>query len=401
MRWQAVAAVVLAATAACPLSAQDDPIFDARWESLRAGGYEPLTIPVDWYDPVARVEGNPTLPRTIGATQAGLSPAAIAAASAWAEAQNSTALLVARNGDIAFERYWQSTGRDTRFNPQSMSKTVLAMLVGIAIERGVIASVNDPIERYLEEWRGDERGQITLQHMLWMSSGLEQGDASHGYMVTPDNPIVRHSLGSDFTKLLLSLQPVGEPGGTFDYNNQVNQLLSLVLERASGREYEDLLSEWLWLPLGLADAALPLDREGGMVLSSCCILSRPIDWLRIGALFVTGGRHAGKQIVPERWIAAMLEPSPAFPGYGYQVWVGDQRVGGDRPPKVPLMPWQSEPFAAPQVVILHGHGGQRTYIMPDKQLVIVRAARDWPDAWDDAVLPNVIWRGATEHGESE
>ena len=95
----------------------------------------------------------------------------------------------------------------------------------------------------------------------------------------------------------------------------------------------------------------------------------------------------------------MIAPSPAYRGYGYQVWVGDQRIRGERPAGVPLVPWQSEPFAAPQVVILHGHGGQRVYAMPDKGIVIVRAARQWPDAWDDALLPNVIWLGTPEKGE--
>lgn len=394
-------AAALLLALAMPAAAQEDPEFDRRWQSLLAGGYEPLTIPTDWYDPVAKVPGAET-PIAMGTlADAQISTTAIAAASSWAESQNSTALLVARNGRLVHEQYWQGSRRDTRFNPQSMSKTVLAMMIGIAIDRGVIASVDDPVGKYLTEWEGEPRGEITLRQMLQMASGLEQGDAGYGYAVTPDNPIVRHSLGSDFTRLLLSLEPVAAPGETFDYNNQVNQLVGLALERASGRDYEALLSEWLWQPLGLRDAAMPIDRKGGLVLTSCCILSRPVDWLRLGELFVTGGRYGEVQIVPEAWLDEMLAPSPAYRGYGYQVWVHDQNIGGDRPPRVPLVPWQSEPFVAPQVVIFHGHGGQRVYVMPDKQLVIVRAARQWPDAWDDALLPNVIWRGTAAKGETD
>lgn len=389
-------ALLSLAIIAAPLAAQDDPLFERRWESLLAGGYEPLTIPVDWYDPVAEVEGAPTPVVATTPAEAGVAPTALEAAASWAEAQNSTALLVAREGKLVFERYWQGTGRDTRFNPQSMSKTVLALLMGIAIERGEVGSVDDPVSDYVSEWKGEPRGAITLRQMLHMASGLEQGDDGYGYKVTPDNPVVRHSLGSDYTRLPLSLEPVGAPGEAFDYNNNVNQLLGIVLERASGRDYEALLSERLWQPLGLADAAMPLDREGGMVITSCCILSRPVDWLRIGQLFIDGGRFDGKQVVPEDWIEATLEPSPAYGGYGYQVWVGDQTIGGERPPRVPLVPWQSEPFAPARVVLLHGHGGQRVYAMPDKGLVVVRAARDWPASWDDALLPNVIWRGTAK-----
>ncbi|MEM8726253.1 MAG: serine hydrolase [Pseudomonadota bacterium] len=398
-------ALAFVALFANPLAAQDDPEFERRWESLAAGGYEPLTIPTDWYDPVAEVPGAHTPVETMPIEKSGIAPTALEAAAGWAKSQNSIALLIARNGKLVFERYWQGTGRDTRFNPQSMSKTVLAMLVGIAIERGEIGSVDDPIGRYITEWEGEPRGDITLKQMLWMATGLEQGDDGYGYQVTPDNPIVRHSLSSDFTKLLLSLNPVGEPGVTFDYNNQVNQLLGMVIERASGQDYATVLSKRIWQPLGLRDAAIPLDREGGFALTSCCILSRPVDWLRLGELFLTGGRYNGQQILPEAWLAEMLEPSPGYRGYGYQVWVHDQQIGGERPPRVPLVPWQSEPFAAERVVIFHGHGGQRVYAMPDKGLVIVRAARNWPDAWDDALLPNVIWRGTATSsrgsGESE
>ncbi|MEM7779409.1 MAG: serine hydrolase [Pseudomonadota bacterium] len=397
------ASLLCAALLAVPLAAQStgDAELDRRWQSMLAGGYEPLTIPTEWYDPVAEVKGAETPVTSTSAEASRISPTALAAAAGWAEGQNSTAFLVARDGELVFERYWQGTKRDTRFNPQSMSKTVLAMLVGIAIDRGEIASVDDPVSTYLPEWSGEARGAITLRQMLWMSAGLEQGDDGFGYAVTLDNPIVRHSLGSDFTKLLFSLEPVAEPATAFDYNNQVNQLIGVVLERATGMEYEVMLSERLWKPLGLRTAAMPLDREGGMALTSCCILSRPIDWLRLGELFLNGGRYDGEQIVPESWLEEMTQPSPTYPGYGYQVWVHDQRIGGERPPLVPLVPWQSEPFASEQVIIFHGHGGQRTYVMPDKGLVIVRAARAWPDAWDDALLPNVIWRGTEFEGESE
>ncbi|WP_394730081.1 serine hydrolase domain-containing protein [Altererythrobacter sp. GH1-8] len=393
-----ISALALAGLASCaqPLAAQDvDENFERRWESLAAGGYQPLTIPVDWYDPVAEVAGDPQAYQLATPEEAGIAPTAIVAAEAWAKAQNSTALIVARDGRIVHERYWQGSGRDTLFNPQSMSKTLTAMLVGTAIARGEIASVEEPISTYIAEWADDPRGQIPLRHMLWMASGLEQGDDGYGYQVTRDNPIVRHSLGSDFTDRLLTLRQIGPSGETFDYNNQVNQLIGMVLERASGKDYETLLSERIWQPLGLAHAKMPLDREGGMVLSSCCVLSRPIDWVRIGGLFLAAEKVGARGIVPVEWLAEMIAPSPGYKGYGYQVWVGNQNIGGERPPGVPLIPWQSEAFAAPQVIMLHGHGGQRTYVMPDKGLVIIRAARDWPEAWDDAVLPNVIWWGSS------
>ncbi|ANU06379.1 serine hydrolase domain-containing protein [Paraurantiacibacter namhicola] len=388
-----IASLALPAASGAQADAPRDELLERRWESLIAGGYEPLTIPVDWYDPLALVKGAPAPFAVPAADQSTIAPTALAAAAAWAEAQNSTALIVAVDGTPVFERYWQGSGRDTRFNPQSMSKTVTALLVGTAIARGEIASVDQPVETWLTEWRGQPRGRITLRQMLHMASGLEQGDAGMGYAISLDNPVVRHSLGSDNNALPLSLQPVGPAGERFDYNNQVNQLLGIILKRASGQDYETLLSERIWQKLGLADAAVPLDRPGGNAVTSCCILSRPIDWLRIGGLFLNDGMHDGEPIVPAGWIAAMTAPSPAYRGYGFQVWSGNQSIGGERPPGVPLVPWQSEAFVDPATVILHGHGGQRVYIVPSRRLVIVRAARQWPDAWDDALLPNLLARG--------
>lgn len=247
MRFPAAAALALAVAApaaGAPAAAADDARFDARWESLKAGGYEPLTIPLDWYDTTARVAGAAIPVATESGATAGISPAALAAAAAWAEAQNSTALIVARDGRVVLERYWQGTGRDTRFNPQSVAKTVLALLVGTAIAKGEIGSVDDPVGRYLKEWRGDARGDIPLRALLRMAAGLEQGDAGFGYTVSPNNPVVRHNLGSDFTRLPLALARTGPPDTAFDYNSQVNQLLGIVLERASAMRFPN------WSPSG-------------------------------------------------------------------------------------------------------------------------------------------------------
>lgn len=376
-----------------PLFASDDRRFEARWASLTAGGYEPLTIPLDWYDTKTAVPGGNGEVVSMTPEAGGVSPAALAAAAAWAQAQNSTALIVARDGRVVFERYWQGSGRDTQFNPQSMSKTVLALLVGTAVARGEIGSVDEPLSRYVSKWRGDPRGTIPLKALVHMAAGLEQGDRGFSSRVSADNPVVRHSLDSDFTRLPLSLARTGAPDIVFDYNNLVNQLLGIVLERASGKRYPALLSERLWVPLGLADAAMPLDRPGGMAMTSCCIFSRPVDWVRIGQLIIDSGSYSGKQLMPDTWFRAMEEPSPGYRGYGFQLWLGDQKVGGSPEPRPGLIPWQSERFAAQGLLFLNGHGGQRVYVMPDKHLVVVRAARAWPDAWDDAVLPNTIWRG--------
>lgn len=380
----------LALAAAAPAA---DPTLERRLQSFLAGGYDPLTVPVDWFDkePVA---GAPrALPVTPKLTDA-VDRQALEAAAKWAENHASTALIVAKDGRIVFERYWHGDGRDTRFNPQSMSKTLIALLVGTAIDRGEIKSVDDPVGRYVREWRRDSRGRITIAQALQMASGLGQVDAGYGYAVTRENPAVAQHFGNDFVAPILALPLKNAPGAKFDYNNNAANLLVLVLQRATGKRYGALLSERLWRPLGLADAALYIDRPGGFPMASCCVFSRPIDWVPIGRLIADRGVVEGKRIVSASWIDAMTTPSSGNRGYGYQLWLGDQRVGRKPPERIGLIQWQSEPFAAKDLVFLLGHGQQRVWVMRDKGLVVVRAGRSWPADRDESALPNLIARGA-------
>ncbi len=366
-----------------------DATLDRRLSSFLAGGYEPLTVPVDWFD-TDPVPGAPT-PVETGAS-ASVPPAVLDAAAAWAEKQDSTALIVAHRGRVVLERYWHGDGRDTRFNPQSMAKTLVALLVGQAIQRGEIKSVDDPLDAYITEWLGDPRGRITLRQSLQMATGLGQIAGDYGYRVVPENPAVAQHFGADFLGPALK-SPLKDVAGTkFDYNNNDVLLVTAALERASGKPYRTLLSERLWKPLGLGNAAVYADKPGGTAMSSCCVFSRPVDWVRIGALIGARGTWQDRQLVPAAWVDDMAKASPAYPGYGYYLWRGDQRVGGAPDYKIGLIPWASEAFAAP-TVFLYGHGQQRVWIVPSRDLVIVRAGRTWPKSWDESLLVNLVVRG--------
>lgn len=373
-----------------------DPVFAYRFQSFLAGGYDALTAPVGWFAPLETVEGA-AIPRIRKLYRPEhIAPSALEAAAAWAERQGSTALLVSHRGRLVFERYWQGTGRDTRFNPQSMSKTLVALLVGRAIADGHIASVDDPVGKYVGEWAADPRGRIRIADLLTMSGGLSQIGAGHGYAVTQENPAARQHFGSDFAGPALGLAQVDAPGSKWDYNNNETLILGLTIERATGRRYSEYLSERLWRPLGLADAALYMDRTGGFPMVSCCVFSRPVDWLSVGELLARRGMHGGSPLVPAEWVGEMLRPSPTSPSYGYQIWLGNQRVGGEPDERPGLIPWQSEPFAAEDIVFLHGHGAQRVWVVPSEELVIVRAGRTWPPSWDEAAIPNMILAGLAE-----
>ena len=373
----------------------DGSLFTERFDSYRAGSYDPLTVPPDWFFPTEAIVGasrHPT-PKPLAPTpNTRISSTALRAASAYAAQQDSAALLIYHDGALAFEKYWGGTGRESAFNPQSMSKSLLGMMIGIGIKDGHIESVDDRVDRYVDEWRDDERGAITIGQLLQMSGGL--GQISTSYDVTIDNPGVKQHFGDDFVAPILELPLTHQPGTHWEYNNNESNLLGVILERASGRRYSEYLSASLWRPLGLSDAALYMDSENGSPMFSCCVLSRPLDWLKLGVLFLDGGVWEGRQLVPRPWIDAMATPAATNSGYGYQVWLGDYAVAATRPqPTYDNQPYASEPFADPKTVVFRGFGYQRVWIMPSKKLVIVRAGRTWPSDWDNAAIPNTIYRG--------
>ncbi len=370
--------------------------FMERYVSYLWLGADPLTTPVEWFDPVVALDTGELieLPTTDRPT---IPPQALEQAAAYAQTQKSLGLLVARRGIIEFERYWEGFKRDDWFNPQSMSKTVLGMAVGVAVDEGLIKSVDDPVGRYISEWENDPRGAITIEHLLQMSGGLAQ--ISTDYAPVPWSKGVLQHFGTNFDYWALKLPQVDPPGSRWDYNNNESNLLGLALERATGMKYQDFLSLRLWQPMGLGPAAMYQDQPGGHVMKSCCILSRPIDWLSLGQLMLNRGRWNGQQIVPEPWIDRMLTPASTSEGYGYQIWLGNGSLWhiGNHPGPDVYTWWGSEPYAADDIYAFVGHGYQNVWVIPSLELVIVRAARQWPpQTWDVSRIPNLLIRALAD-----
>lgn len=322
------------------------------------------TTSVDWYRPLEPVAGvEPERPPPTTPAAAGLDPAVLEEVARWAGERESVALLVARRGEVVLERYWRGWDAERPTNSWSMAKTVLGLLVGISLERGELPSLAAPIERWLPEWRGQPRGSITVGHLLRMQSGLvydyDRGD--------PFCDMSRVHLAADLMPTLLALTPEVPAGTRFRYDNLDSQLLGVVLERATGRRYAELLGERLWSPLGAAPAEVWLDSPGGRAKTYCCIFATARDWWRVGELMRAGGVAGGNRVVPATWVEAMLTPTELQPTYGYHVWL---HAGG----------------GGPAFFRLDGKSKQRVYVVPEKELVVVRLGENASD-WSETYLP--------------
>jgi CubicO group peptidase (beta-lactamase class C family) len=311
-------------------------------------------------------------------------PDGMTVAEAYADATDSVALLVYERGALRYEKYWPGFDRGTRTNPNSMHKTVLGLLIGAAIDDGHIASLDSPAAEWLSEWQGDARRRITVRDLLQMSSGLE-------VPVFGTWNSTRILLGSDLASGVLGLPAVKAHGSEFQYSNASSQLLLILLERATGQRYADYLSSRLWRPLGAADASLWMDRDGGLPRGFCCLFASARDWLRVGRLFLEQGRAGGQQVVSTGWIAAMLQPAATNPNFGLHIWLGSPPTTQRRYNDYAVKAFHSTRFAADDIAYIDGFGGQRVYIVPSRELVIVRLGVSRTD-WDDAILPNAVLR---------
>jgi CubicO group peptidase (beta-lactamase class C family) len=275
-----------------------------------------------------------------------------------------TGLLIIREDTVLYERYQYDRKPEDRFQSFSMAKTVVAMLVGIAIAEGKIGSVDDLVKQYVPVLQGHPYGETRLRDLLTMSSGIAfreeydgQDDVEH---------LVRRTLGKQSTGGADTILPFRkrdiDPGTRFRYASSDTQVLGLVLRAAVGKPLAYYLSEKIWQPMGAeADATWQVD-AGGYETGYMGINATLRDWGRLGMLLAHDGALNGRQIIPAEWVKKMTTPEYAHlvvgvatrnNGYGYQTWLIDP---GKR------------------YFALLGVRGQAVFVDPETKTVVVHTA---------------------------
>ncbi|MDX2221411.1 MAG: serine hydrolase, partial [Rhodospirillaceae bacterium] len=338
----------------------------------------------DIYRPLEKVAGAPTpqpLPRRPAPADR------FAEVRRIAETMDSYAVLVWHDGAIVFDYAGPGLTGDIRPDGASMHKSIAALAVGAAIDRGLIAGPDVAMGTLLPEWAERPEGAITLANVLGMTTGLTTFSSAGG----PLSEATRFLGGLDPRGLTLSRTLQAPPGSAFAYRNLNSYLLGLAIEAGTGQRYAAFLSQALWQPLGAADAFVWLDRPGGTARTYTALLARPEDWLRIGLLIKDRGAFLGQRVISAAWIDAMLTPSPLYANYGYQVWFAEPFLATRyyNPTQRGLNISASAPFKAADTVFFDGVGGQRVYISRAQDSVIVRLGVARPD-WDDTALPNAV-----------
>ncbi len=347
------------------------------------------------FEPTEKITGNGAyvLPVAVAAERT-ISSEALDDARAYAADFDSFALIVIHRGMVQTKWYAPGWGRDRITQSQSMHKSVAALMIGAAIDDGAIPSVETPVKTYITEWSGDARGDITIENLLVMSSGLEK----FAFTLNPfaEKSSFKFLNSSDRLPHLLSAQQEWEPGGKFDYNDINAALVAVIVERATGKRYADYLEEKLWRPMGGQTAEVWLDREDGLAMTACCLLAPAMDWARLGVMVKDRGRINGRQTISAAWIDGMLTPSPQSDRYGYFTWLGYTWQPGSEESDAPHA--QTEPFVSDDIIMFSGRGGQRVFISRLYDLVVVRlgpagGAQPLKAGWDNSYLVNTLIRG--------
>ena len=245
------------------------------------------------------------------------------------EKMDTKAFLIFQGDTLIYEKYWDEHHDKTVSNSFSAAKSVIGMLVGIAIEEGKINSVDDLAGDYIPEFKKNGREQITIRHLLTMSAGFDWVESGKN----PLSEAAEGYYGTDLYGLVTRLRVIEKPGIKFNYQSGNTQILGFIIEKATGKSINEYAAEKLWIPLGARnDAFWSLDKEGGDEKAFCCMYATARDYALLGQLILNKGFYNGAQIVPEWYMKKMLETpymstKEKVPNmrYGWHTWVYKNR----------------------------------------------------------------------------
>ena len=263
---------------------------------------------------------------------------------------NLHSLLVIRNGYLVSETYFGSYQQDTRHETYSVTKSFVATLIGMAIDKGYIDGVEHRIVDFFPERTlanlDEQKEAMTLNDVLTMRSGLDwqEGEAAYGAMYR----------SPDWVQFMLDKPMVWPPGSQFNYCSGCSHLLSAILQQTTGMNTRDFAEEYLFEPMGVSNAVWDTD-GAGIPIGGWGLQMTPREMAKLGHLYLHHGEWEGQQIVSASWVEeATKEHTQAEDewGYGYQWWT--------YPPLGAYAAW--------------GLYGQTIFVIPESDLVVVTTA---------------------------
>ena len=266
------------------------------------------------------------------------------------------AFLVFKGDSILYEKYFDKHTINTVSNSFSAAKTVVSLLIGIAIEEGKIKSLDEPVANYIPEFNSQGKEKITIRHLLMMASGLDWEESS-------SNPLSENAesyYGTDLYGLVTRQKLISQPGKLFKYQSGNSQLLGYIVEKATGKSVAEYTQEKIWKRIGTEhEAYWSLDKENGDEKAFCCLYATARDFGKLGKLILKEGRWNDEQVVPKWYMKEVCsvqqlttEERVENQRYGLHIWT----YLGEKDP----------------IYYCRGIKGQYIISIPTENLVIVR-----------------------------
>jgi CubicO group peptidase (beta-lactamase class C family) len=254
-------------------------------------------------------------------------------------------ILIVKNGYLITESYLPPYHKETLHNVKSASKSILSALVGIALEKKYLRSLDQKISEFYPEYVNDpQKKEITLRHLLTMTAGL-----AWSYDQETASPVSPSDLES------WKVVPMRDaPGEKFEYNSMLAHMMSAVLTKATGKNTKEFADSVLFKPLGISEVQWSKDNKG-IYIGGAELFLRPRDMAKFGLLYLNKGVWNGQQVVPREWVEESTSPKlsigpdlnyPMAIKYGYWWWI-------------PAQSYQAR-----------GYNGQYIIVRPDLKMVV-------------------------------
>ncbi|MDQ0255146.1 CubicO group peptidase (beta-lactamase class C family) [Evansella vedderi] len=255
--------------------------------------------------------------------------------------------IIYRSGAVEFEYYKENSFRKTKHHIYSITKSIVSLLIGIAMDKGKISNIHEPISTFLPFLQYDKNGksEITIHHLLTMTSGIDW----------PGNEEMLKS--DDWVKYIINRPLRNKPGGSIHYNCGNSHLLGIILKEATGSSLDQFAEKYLFNPLNITDYQWKTDPKGNPI-GGFGISLTSYDLLKLGELCLNEGSYNERQVVSKEWVEKSTAPF-------ISTKIGNQKYACHW--------WVSEPFSNnhPSFYYAAGSGGQYIFIVPDYELITV------------------------------
>ena len=280
--------------------------------------------------------------------------------------KNVESVIVYSKGSITFEKYYNGFNKDSLHQIQSQTKSVVSLLMGIAIGKGFIKSENVPVSEYFPEYFTKEdnlKSAITIRDLLTMSAGFEWEE-----MLTlndPKNDNINMFRSNKWLSYAITRPMAKKPFTEFKYNSGLPMIVAGIIENATKMKLDEFAKKFLFEPLQIKEFQWLKDSTGFCHAGGGLFL-KPIDMMKIGIMVINNGKWEKRQIVSENWIrkstSSYLPTSFDISTYGYFWWIRERNTTGRK---------------TTRVVTAEGAGGQKMYIFPEYQLIIAFTERNY------------------------